>query len=297
MNTIDRINDEQRQFIHYGVEAGMRFNMCIPTGTFEGGFGVKQGAHSGNSLEFMEHRDYMAGDDLRQLDWGVYARTDKLSVKLYREEVNPSLDIVIDGSKSMLDADFQKANVALGIASLLATAGGNAGFSYKTWQSCNEGFSLLNNGDKTPDLWDGINFKSQYSPADSIVCSNPKFQHNGVRILISDLLWLGAPHEFLTRFSYGATAVIIIQVLADKDINPIVEGNVQLIDSETGESQELFMDSNVVKEYKERLARHQQSWSTACRETAAVFTSVNAKEIVKDWMLTDLINHEILRIL
>ncbi len=287
---------EHKAFIHKGVEAGMRFSMSIPSGTFEGGLGVKLGAHSGNSLEFMEHRNYIAGDDLRQMDWNVYARTDKLTIKLYREEVNPTLDIVIDGSQSMHLEDSQKSNASVGLASLLATAGTNAGFSYKSWISKDKGFQPLINGNNSPDLWDGLDFNCKTNPSDSIERANPLFQRHGVRILISDLLWLGNPHDFLSKFSFGATAVIIIQVLAEKDIQPQIEGNIRLIDSETEEVQEIFMDQNAVRAYKDRFSRHQETWSASCREAGTIFTCVNAEQVIDNWILEDLINHEILRI-
>jgi len=287
---------QHKNYIHKGVNAGMRFSMNVPSGTFEGGLGAKLGARTGNSLEFMEHRDYIAGDDLRQLDWNVYARTDKLAVKLYREEVTPSLDIVIDSSQSMHLENTEKSNAVMGISALLATAGSNADFNYKTWTSSESGFNQVDNGNAEPGLWDKLFFDEKTNPDQSIQSAPPSFQNHGVRILISDLLWLGDPHNFLSRFSVGASAVIVIQVLARQDIDPQEQGNVQLTDAETGEQQEIFMDSYAVQDYKDRLSRHQQSWSATCREAGAIFTTICAEEIVDDWILDDLINHEILRI-
>ena len=56
---------------------------------------------AGSSLEFRDHRAYEPGDDLRHIDWNAYARTDQLTIKLFREEVTPHLDVVIDTSRSM----------------------------------------------------------------------------------------------------------------------------------------------------------------------------------------------------
>lgn len=75
--------------------------------------GRRTGRRSGNALEFSEYREYQAGDDLRRLDWGVFARSEQLMVKLYSEEVDPRCDIVLDDSASMATEEA-KAAAALG---------------------------------------------------------------------------------------------------------------------------------------------------------------------------------------
>ena len=81
----------------------------LATGRLRAGIdGRRTGKRSGNALEFSEYREYQAGDDLRRLDWGVYARNGQLIVKLYSEEVDPRCDIVLDNSAS-LDRVVQEA--------------------------------------------------------------------------------------------------------------------------------------------------------------------------------------------
>lgn len=67
--------------------------------------GVRSGQHrspyTGVSVEFAHHRPYVAGDDIRHLDWKVYARSDKLQVKQYQQETNLDLVIMVDSSGSM----------------------------------------------------------------------------------------------------------------------------------------------------------------------------------------------------
>jgi uncharacterized protein (DUF58 family) len=58
-------------------------------------------ASSGQSVEFADYRDYALGDDLRQLDWNVYARLEKLLVKLFIEEEDLTVAFLVDGSASM----------------------------------------------------------------------------------------------------------------------------------------------------------------------------------------------------
>ena len=62
---------------------------------------LQLGAGSGQSTEFMDHRVYVAGDDVRRIDWSATARTDQLLIKRYQEEIRPSVVLLVDDSKSM----------------------------------------------------------------------------------------------------------------------------------------------------------------------------------------------------
>ena len=63
--------------------------------------GAWLGTGSGSSIDFQDHRPYLPGDDPRYIDWQAYARSGNYTMKLYREEVSPSVDLALDGSASM----------------------------------------------------------------------------------------------------------------------------------------------------------------------------------------------------
>ena len=92
------MNEAYRQYLIDGERAGARYALTAPRNVPFGRAGSQMGKRPGSSLEFIDHREYQPGDDLRRIDWGGFARSDKLTVKLYRDEVNPHLDVVIDGS-------------------------------------------------------------------------------------------------------------------------------------------------------------------------------------------------------
>ena len=81
--------------------AAARFRLAMPRRALTGRIGDRLGRGLGASIEFEEHRAYRPGDDLRHVDWRAYARTDRLDVKLFREEVAPIVDLVVDTSASM----------------------------------------------------------------------------------------------------------------------------------------------------------------------------------------------------
>ncbi len=97
-----------------------------------GDWGSKPGVNSGSSIEFMDFRPYLPGDDIRRIDWNVYARTDSLIVKQYQNEIRPHVDILIDGSKSMAISDW-KAGQTMYRAGFYCGASEKAGFSHTCW--------------------------------------------------------------------------------------------------------------------------------------------------------------------
>jgi uncharacterized protein (DUF58 family) len=63
--------------------------------------GLHKSPYKGQSVEFLQHREYVRGDDLRRVDWKVWGRQDRLTVKEYEEETNVRLTLLVDGSTSM----------------------------------------------------------------------------------------------------------------------------------------------------------------------------------------------------
>ena len=83
------------------VRAAAAFRLAMPRTPIGGRVGERLGAGTGSSLEFQDYRPYAPGDDLRHVDWAAYARSELLAVRLYREEVAPRIDLVLDVSRSM----------------------------------------------------------------------------------------------------------------------------------------------------------------------------------------------------
>src|SRR5438552_15467907 len=77
------------------------FRLSMPRAPAGGRLGERLGSGTGSSLEFQDYRQYAPGDDLRHVDWAAYARSEVLTVRLYREEVAPRIDLVFDLSRSM----------------------------------------------------------------------------------------------------------------------------------------------------------------------------------------------------
>jgi uncharacterized protein (DUF58 family) len=274
------MNRSLQKHLQAGEQAGRRYALAIPRDAMQGTTGCRLSSHAGSSLDFKDFREYEPGDDLRRIDWGAYARSDKLIVKLYREEVSPHLDLLLDTSRSINMPDSRKAEGFLKLAGLFSSAAANAGCSHKAWSAGNMVIPLPN-GNRPASEWQPPEFNGTISPSEAIhLPPPPRWRRRGIRILLSDLLWEDDPMLFLRPFADGAAAVHIIQILTRNEIDPDLQGNSRLVDIESDQQQEVFIDTLTRSRYCEALARHQQQWHSACRRTGATFSIITAENLL-----------------
>jgi uncharacterized protein (DUF58 family) len=287
------MSDEIRRYLSEGEQAGARYRLSAPRGAPQGTTGSQLSRAAGESMEFMEHRDYQPGDDLRRMNWSAYGRTDKLIVKVFRQEVCPHLDLVVDGSRSMMLEGTEKLRATLGLAAALAAAGENSGYSRRVYLTQN-GCHPVRGGSDNPRAWQGLDFAARHSPAEAFRMLPPPWRARGIRVFISDLLWLGDPLEVLNPMADRAAAVLVVQILAAEDGQPVGLGNQRLLDCESGQAMEVFVDAVGQDRYRRNLARHQHDWHLAARKVGAAFISLTAEDFVRTWDLAPLVEVEAL---
>jgi uncharacterized protein (DUF58 family) len=288
------MDERLREHLIEGSRAGLRYALGLPRQA-QGVAGTTMSQRAGSSLEFKDYRDYQPGDDLRHIDWSAYARSDQLSVKLFREEVHPHLDVVLDASRSMDLEDTAKGRAALALAAFFATAAANAGYAHAAWLLAGA-YRPVANSQAAPAEWDGIDLDHRAAPDDAPGQVPAAFRPRGLRVLISDLFWLGEPLATLRPFAERAAVVVVVQVLARADVEVAQMGNLRLVDSETGQTRDLRVDAAVIRRYQEALARHQQNWHRACQQVGAVFTTAVAETLLQDWKLDALVKADVLRV-
>ncbi len=92
--------------------AAARLRLPLRTRTWQGQAGEFSGGGTGSSLDFQDQRAYAPGDDPRHINWQAYARTGSYTMKLFREEVRPVVDLILDASESMFFDEKKSARVA-----------------------------------------------------------------------------------------------------------------------------------------------------------------------------------------
>ncbi len=262
--------------------AALRYVLAVPRRSAPAGSRLGRG--TGSSLEFQEHREYQPGDDLRHLDWSAYGRSDRLIVKLFREEIQPHVDLLLDGSRSMAVAGSPKAAATAGLAAFLARAAAQAGLSTSVWLAA-DGCRRLADGDGGGRQLADLDFEHRGSLRRSLDRVPPRWRPRGIRLLLSDLLWDDPPRSVLARLARGSAAVWVVQLLAADDVDPGAHagGFGRLQDAETGETRDLLLDAAAIERYRRAFAAHRESWHRACREAGATMVTLVAERLVDGW--------------
>ncbi|MEM7680790.1 MAG: DUF58 domain-containing protein [Planctomycetota bacterium] len=283
--------------IQAGALAGAGHAFNRPTQTPAGMLGEQLGSGIGNSIEFMDYREYTPGDDLRRIDWSAYARSDRLVIKLHREEVTPHLDLLLDVSGSMALTGSAKPEALVGLASALAAAADNARMTRRAY-AAGARLEPIPGGEGDPRAWRWPGFATADATATLTSALHEvaiPMRPRGVRVLISDLLSPDDPWPIVTRLAEKAASVHVIQLLAKQDVDPAWHGDLRLFDSESGAAQELRLDATAVARYRQQLDRLREQWRSACARAGVRLTELIAEEFTAEWDLSELLKAGVLR--
>lgn len=234
------------------------------------------GAGIGQSIEFMDFREYEPGDDPRRIDWSAYARSDRLVIRRFREDIRPTVEVYLDDSASMDLPDTPKGDAALALASACIEAARRAGYAAALFRAADDAPHPL----ASAELWPGYETRSGNPPR---VWGGPRPPAAGaVRVLISDLLFRADPDEFVRRFARGSRWPIVIHVLARDDITAPAPCSLQLVDRESGEVMQIEIDENARRGFDERARLFRDSCRAACRRARATLVPLIAEDTLAD---------------
>lgn len=266
------------QVIRSALRAGANLKLVPPlcAGTAEGS---RTGSKTGGTMEFADYRSYQEGDELRRVDWRLYARSEQLMVRRFAQETDPRCDIIIDCSRSM---DFYDKNAAAaGTAALFAQSALNAGFSLQVWGLHD---SLLKMElPETPELWELPPTGSEGDVHPCFEELRPGLFRNGVRIFISDLFFSLSPGELMNVL--GGGNAVIIQILGDQELLPHFSGSVTVTDPESGRSKAIHADEAVLKGYRERLGHFQSRYAEVVRGHNSAIFFLSVSSCLENWDL------------
>ncbi len=225
--------------------------------------GERRSRKRGVSIEFADYRDYAKGDDLRFLDWNIYGRLDRLFTKLFHEEEDLYLYILVDCSKSMDTGEPNKGIFAKRVAAALAYIT-LAGMD----RVCLVGFGKERYRWTQPargkgSIWRILNFLEEL-PMDGETtlaegCKRFMMQQKqgGVVILISDLFDPEGCEDAVKQLLQKQNDVYLLQTLSLQEINPDLVGALRLLDVETNEPVEISMTEELMGVYERRLKAFQ----------------------------------------
>jgi uncharacterized protein (DUF58 family) len=241
----------------------------IKTGAIRGD---RRSPRHGQSVEFADYRNYVPGDDLRQLDWNVYARHDQAFIKLREGEEDLAVYLLVDGSKSMDWGTDDENKFTFGCR--LA-----AGFSVislftgdQVWLNVlGTGFQLgpmrgQGNMLRVLDALDQVKPKGQVNLSETSNQFNGSRKRPGLVILISDLLLPEGCTDGLRAIQSNGHEIILLQTLCPEELHPNLDGELQLVDAENGAFQEVNIDRSMRRVYDQRLKNWQAEIRAFCNQ-------------------------------
>ncbi|MDR3690812.1 MAG: DUF58 domain-containing protein [Fimbriimonas sp.] len=246
---------------------GLRIN---PRKSFGGRVrGERLTKKKGISIEFADYREYSEGDDLRHLDWNVLARLDTPVMRTYRDEEDLAVHLLLDGSASMSFGEPSKFEAAQRLACALgyvALTGGD-GVVPRLVGRREPNQQTLRGRANYPRLVGWVTqTRDMESAKDGLSASLRAFAASSVRlglvVVISDGMDPDLPMALRILAGRGHE-VLFLQVLSDIELDPELEGDLRLVDSETGGAVEITANSFALKEYRRRLHEHNRAISDA----------------------------------
>ena len=263
--------------------------------------GERRSKRRGQSVEFADHRPYVAGDDLRFVDWNIYGRLEQLFLKLYIEEQDLTVHVMADASASMSVGEpskelfIKKLAAALGYVSLVnnnrvtlsmfadGVVGQLANMRGRNYLHQMADFLLT-------AQCDGI---SQFESACRQIASARI--GTGVMIVLSDFLFKEGYDSALRRLIGRQYDLYVIQVLSPQELKPDFGGDLKLIDIEDADAAEITVSATLAKYYKRNLTAYCNELKDFCSRRGAVYALANSGDSVESLVLNYLRRIRLLR--
>jgi uncharacterized protein (DUF58 family) len=237
--------------------------------------GERRSSRRGSSVEFADYRNYTAGDDLRRLDWNIYARLEKPFIKLLEEEEDLAVYVLIDGSRSMDWGEGEKhkfnyaRHLAAGIGAVALGSGDLLSVGFLQGGHVTSEFGPSRGQYALPRLFSFLesletNAETDLNASLSEYSITPR--RAGLIILISDLFAADGYESGLRRLLSHGHEAALIHILSPDEIDPPLAGDMQLVDIETNFEQEVSVDGGLRNLYRNRVQAWIQSTQADCRK-------------------------------
>jgi uncharacterized protein (DUF58 family) len=240
--------------------------------TFRGSVkGERRSPRRGHSVEFADYRAYGHGDDLRYVDWNIYGRLDRLHVKLFVDEEDLCLHLLVDASASMGFGAPSKLHYAVRLAAALGFVG--------LVNHERVGLGVLR--ERVAEGWPPTRGRAQILPMmdfladvrasggtsldDGLGNYAKRARESGLVVVISDLLDPAGYERGVRALLERRFDVHLVHLLDPEEMNPTLGGDLRLIDSETGELRDLTVDGEALRGYRDRLRQFLDRVETFCR--------------------------------
>jgi len=238
---------------------------------------------TGSGVEFADHREYTAGDDLRYLDWNAYGRLEKLLLRLFEEEEDLHIYLLIDASRSMVangKLDYARTVAAalayVGLAKLdrvsIVPLGVPLGGPLGVGATPGQTLSRLPASRGKANIFKVFRFLEALDPSwqTDLAASLGAFVHStkrrGVVVLLSDFYDTHGYEEALNLLRYHRFEPTVLQIWSAAEAHPGLRGDLEIVDAETGERREVTVNERALRRYEaahRELTANLERWCTS----------------------------------
>ncbi|MBC2594409.1 DUF58 domain-containing protein [Ruficoccus amylovorans] len=259
-----------------------QFRLPFNRQNWRGQTGNWAGAGIGSSIDFQDHRPYVPGDDPRYINWQAYARSGHYTMKLYREEVRPQVDLVLDLSASMF-VEPAKAVRALEVFYLAC---------HSAWRNA----ALLNvfltaGGEVLPTQQEALRAGDWTLPPPGAATESLMdwrripWSTRSMRVVVSDFLFDQDPEAQLADFARSGSSIVLLCVHTRAEAAPGWLGNVELLDCETDRRVHRYFTREDIDRYRLAYDGHFSRWTDAAARHAASFSRIDADASLTEQLL------------
>lgn len=249
--------------------------------------GERKSRRKGQSVEFADFRNYVAGDDLRFIDWNTYARLDKLFLKLFLEEEDLHFYTLIDVSPSMQFGTPTKAHYAKQLAAALGYIGlcradrvkvepldGSTTNSAPVLRGRKSLFRLT-------EYLENLDVTSNVSLKEAVKAFCIRNTGKGILVIITDLMDKSGYEEALKYLVARDLDIYLIHVLSQEEIDPDIKGDLKLVDCEDNDFTEISVSRRLIDRYKQTLATFIEQSRDFCAKRGIVYTMTSTERSVE----------------
>ncbi len=245
----------------------------------------------GASIEFADYRRYVPGDEIRYIDWNVYARHSNLFVKQFSAEENVHVSLLLDRSRSMAFGSPAKFDAAREVAAALAYIG-LVNFDTVSLYSFTDEIRIhrkfLRGKGRIFELLaelERIETEGRSDFAKAFADALPRLKGRSLVLLLTDLYDRSGVPEAVKSLQAQRFEVHLIHLLAREEIDPRVRGRVLLIDLETGREKEVTLLPHTVEMYRRRFEAHGRDLERMAREREVSYVRVRSDEPIEKRIL------------
>ena len=277
--------------------------------------GERRSTKRGQSVEFSDFRPYVAGDDFRRIDWNAYARLERFFIKLFVEEEDLTVHLLIDLSRSMDWGEPNKLDYALRVAGALGyvalvgldrvtvTALGDSQRRPERYFPPKRGksaalslfdFLLSLPSASRAERSSAERGSAARGPAAWLGAYAADAGRPGPLILLSDLLddgWQAG----LNRLAGRGYEVSVLHILSPDEVNPDLSGDFRLLDTETNADVEITADFQMLERYRLGLASWRLEWRRFCNVRGIHYVPVETSLPPEDLLFAGLRQQGVLK--